>query len=83
MPPVLGYELLRQLRKEFLAGLTGTVSAINDTVGFLVLGIFLLDLANWVTGFGRLGRFVECANLLFVVCKGIGGASQAVYLQGC
>jgi hypothetical protein len=51
------------IKERVLAGLTGTVCAINDTVGFLDLEIFLPGLANWVTGFGRLGRFVECAKV--------------------
>ena len=63
VPSVLGDELLWQLRKECLAGLTGTVCAISDTAGLLVLEIFLPGLTNWVTGFGRLGRFVDCAKV--------------------
>jgi hypothetical protein len=48
----------------FLHGFTETVFAINDTVRSRVLEIFLLGLANWVTGFGRQSRSVESAKAL-------------------
>ena len=64
MPSVLGDELLRQL-KEGVSGrfLRELCERLVTRWGFLVLEIFVPGLANWVTGFGRLGRFVECARL--------------------